>query len=671
MCGIAGICSLDGPRPIPLDSVKRMMGAQTHRGPDETGLYVDDRVALGHNRLSIIDLAGGSQPIHNEDETLWIVYNGEIFNYVELRRELLDRGHRFYTSSDTEVILHLYEEKGPACLQALNGQFAFAIWDSRARELFIARDRMGIRPVHYAIHDGRLLFASEIKAIFAAGSIDRGIDPIAIDQVFTFWTTLNERTVFTGVKELPPGHCLRLADGRITVERYWSIPFRPVADCEDRPLGELAREVRELLDEAIRIRLRADVPIGCYLSGGLDSSAVTARVKRRASSQLRTFGIRFEEGAFDEGPYQQAMVDFLGVDHTALEAGNEQIGSTFAEVLWHCEKPLLRTAPVPLFLLSRVVRDSGLKVVLTGEGADEVFGGYNIFREAKVRRFWAREPRSTCRPLLLGKLYPYVFKDARSRQMLQSFFGVGLNQPDDPLFSHLVRWQNTSRTKVFFSQDLRASVRGYNGYEEVRQGLPDEYGKWDVLSKSQFLEMAIFLSNYLLSSQGDRVAMAHSVEIRLPYLDVRVIEFMGRVAPRWKIAGLNEKFLLKEVFRSDLPREIVERPKHPYRAPIRECLFNAGAQGSELLSEASLKAAGLFDPAAVGRLLRKCESGRGLSEMDGMALAGMVSTQIVHAQFVAGFPWKDVVAVEPDLFVDRRTSRTIRRGGRGGRREKP
>jgi asparagine synthase (glutamine-hydrolysing) len=657
MCGIAGICNINGPNHVSLNAIKSMAGFLCHRGPDEAGIYIDDYVGLGHARLSIIDLSTGTQPIHNEDKSLWIVYNGEVFNYPELKEDLLAKGHRFYTTSDTEVLLHLYEERGPDCLAQLNGQFAVAVWDATKKELFLARDRLGIRPLYYTILDHSLIFASEIKAIFANKSVSRRIDPIAMDQIFTFWTTLTPRTVFKDIYELPPGHYLKASDGKITFKKYWDIPLYPRAEQSDLAPQEICRHVQELLADAVRVRLRADVPVGCYLSGGLDSSGATALVVRNFNKNVRTFGIRFDSDGFDEGKHQSLMVRHLNVNHTDLEATNGQIGVCLPDCLWHCEKPLLRTAPVPLFLLSEVVRKSGYKVVITGEGADEVFGGYNIFREAKVRRFLAKYPESQKRAELIGQLYPYIFRNPRLKRTLQSFFARGLDKADDPLFSHLIRWGNTSRVKTFFSAELAEAVGQYDGYQQVRQSLPEAYERADDFSRAQYLEMAIFLSNYLLSSQGDRVAMAHSVEIRLPFLDPRVMDFMARIPSKWKILGLNEKYILKKSFEEILPKEITSRPKNPYRAPIKESLLNAGTAEytKESLSAESLNEAGLFDAGKVAKLLQKARTVADLSEIDSMALAGVLSSQIIYRKFIQDFPARPGNSVSPALIVDKRS----------------
>jgi asparagine synthase (glutamine-hydrolysing) len=651
------MCHINGPDGVCLETLKNMIGVVRHRGPDETGVYLDDRVGLAHARLSIIDLSSGVQPIHNEDKTLWIVYNGEVFNYVELRQTLQQKGHRFYTTSDTEVILHLYEEEGPDCLAQLNGQFAFAIWDAKRKKLLLARDRVGIRPLYYTIVDNTLIFGSEIKSIFMDQRVRRQIDPVAMDQVFMFWTTLTPRTIFENVYELPPGHYLTVSDGNVSFKKYWDIPLYPRAEQLDLAPRDISQHVLDLLHDAIRIRLRADVPVGCYLSGGLDSSGVTAMVVKNFNNDVRTFGIRFQQDRFDEGKHQSHMVSHLNVSHSDIRATDEMIGTAFPDCLWHCEKPLLRTAPVPLSLLSELVRKSGFKVVLTGEGADEVFAGYNIFREAKARRFWAKFPDSRRRMALIGQLYPYIFNNPRLTPMLQSFFGRDLDKVDDPLFSHFLRWENTSRLKMFFSKELRKAIGTYSGYEQVRESLPKAYEQADDLAKAQYLEMAIFLSNYLLSSQGDRVAMAHSVEIRVPFLDFRVIDYMGRVPAKWKILGLNEKHILKKCFEEILPDEIINRPKNPYRAPIKQSLLNhkTADYTREALSETLLKKAGLFDAGRVGRLLRKIGAAESPSEIDNMALAGILSSQIIHQQFIEDFPAKCVSFVNPDLVVDRRS----------------
>ncbi|WP_243373891.1 asparagine synthase (glutamine-hydrolyzing) [Geotalea sp. SG265] len=654
MCGIAGICN---PGPSSEALVSKMIAAIRHRGPDAAGIIVDPhRMVMGHARLSIIDLGGGTQPISNEEGRLWIVYNGEIFNYPELRALLVAKGHVFQTASDTEVLVHLYEEYGAHALSMINGQFAFAIWDAQKKELFLARDRVGIRPLFYTLEGSRLIFASEIKALFQDQTIKRELDLQALKQVFTFWTTIGNRTMFNGVHELQPGHFMIFRDGRIVEEKpFWTLPFYGKEERWQGTFGEACEELRELLLDAVRIRLRADVPVGAYLSGGLDSSIITSLISRRFDNNLRTFSVGFDESPFDETLFQEEMVRFLGTEHTNRRIRNSDIRENLPKVIWHCEKPLLRTAPVPLFMLSGVVRDKDFKVVLTGEGADEIFGGYNIFKEAKIRRFWAGDPGSRLRPLLLEKLYPYIFQNpGRERTFLQRFYAVEAGERDDPFFSHGIRWKNTGRSAMFFSEEVNDALRGYSPDLELKAALPDNFNGRDYLAKAQYLETSIFLSNYLLSSQGDRVAMANSVEMRVPFLDYRVIDFAMKLPPQWKIKVLNEKYILKKTFADHLPPRITVRPKHPYRAPIQDVFFhNLPGYADYLLSDRYLKKTGLFDPGKTAFLAAKFRKKQkfGESETENMALTGIISTQLIYQQFVEDFPSVDITDFEAQKII--------------------
>jgi asparagine synthase (glutamine-hydrolysing) len=657
MCGITGILNLAEAYPISFDDLSKMAGSLAHRGPNESGVYIDDWVGIAQTRLSIIDLSGGSQPIHNEDKTLWIVFNGEIYNYIELRHKLIVSGHKFYTESDTEIILHLYEEQKENCLQELNGQFAFAIWDSKKRRIFIARDRVGKKPLYYTISNNQFLFGSEIKALFANKNVNNNLDHNALSQVFTFWTTLPGKTMFRDIKELPAGSYLNISDNHCSVNQYWDFDFALNDELIPYSSNEISSYSKDLLVDSIGIRLRADVPVGCYLSGGLDSSGITSLVKNNFNNKLKTFGIRFEDAAFDEGKYQQEMVSKLQVDHKEILATNKKIGELAPAVIWHTEIPLLRLSPVPLFMLSELVNQTGFKVVLTGEGADEVFGGYNIFRETLIRAFWAKYPDSTIRPRLLEKLYPYIFKDSRSRASMSSFFKVGIDQPNNPFFSHLIRWNNTARIKRFFSDDITNSMKDYDPLLDLNSMLPEKFIKWDALSKAQYLEMKIFMSNYLLSSQGDRVAMAHSLEIRMPYLDYRLIEFMGKVPSYLKIRGLNEKFILKKLYKDILPPSILNRPKHPYRAPIKNSLLNKNLEYVDYyLSDDNIRKYNLFNPLMVQKLVDKLAKAGEASEFDNMALVGILTTQIFYDSFIDNYNSHRINPSKFNVVVDKRTN---------------
>ena len=640
MCGIAGMFDRSGRRVATEGDLRQMVAMLRHRGPDEFGILLDREAGLGSARLSIIDLSGGSQPIPNEDESRWIVFNGEVFNYLELREELLAAGHKFRTASDTEVILHLYEELGPACLNRLNGQFAIAIWDTRKRELFLARDRLGVRPLFYTTVSGNvLLFASEIKALLSDPRVQAELDPVMVEEAFRFWAPLASHTVFRGIQEVPAGHFLFAKRGSVSVQQYWRNEFPSADGGEPDAEGSAIESFRDLLIDACRLRLRADVPVGAYLSGGLDSSTIAAAVRHYTSNRLVTFSIAFSDPRYDESQFQQEMAAHLGTEHHVVRVTQEDIGRAFPEVIWHAEAPILRTAPVPMFLLSKLVRQAGFKVVLTGEGADEFLAGYDIFKENKIRRFWAAQPGSRSRPLLLRRLYNDIGGFGRnSSEMTAAFFGEDLTHTDQPWYSHSIRWRNTRRLRRFFDPGVLAGIDD-TYFQTLAAALPSNFKTWHPLAKAQFFEISIFLSQYLLSSQGDRMAMAHSVEGRFPFLDVRVVEFCNRLEPRLKLRGLDEKYLLKRVARLWLPESILNRRKHPYRAPVHAAFFNGHTPDyvRELLSLAALKETGLFNPGPVQQMVRKLESGSPLGETDDMALAGILSTQLIHHLFVADF----------------------------------
>lgn len=660
MCGIAGIVRTESGPPVEETALRRMLASLRHRGPDEFGLYLDEEAALGNARLSIIDLSGGCQPIANEDESLWIVFNGEIFNYVELRPELEARGHKFTTHSDTEVILHLYEEFGPEGLARMNGQWAIAIWDQRKRELLLARDRLGVRPLFYAQRNGAIYFGSEIKALLNGLGSGGTLNPADLLDVFTYWAPRRGRSVFAGISELPPGHYATLREGKFSIRSYWSMGFDIPGKNSRKSEAQYLEEFHDLLVDAAKIRLRADVPVGAYLSGGLDSSVIAAVIRNYTSNQLNTFSIAFSDENFDESEHQRRMAEHLGTTHQVVEATHADIGHVFPEVIWHTETPLLRTAPAPMFLLSKLVRSTGFKVVLTGEGADEFLGGYDIFKEAQVRRFWARQPDSQLRPALLQRLYPDIFKSAQtSHAFLTAFFGEGLNEVDAPEYSHALRWRNNRRTWRFFNEDI-LRVGTATPREQIQPLLPEKFSQWGGLERAQFLEITTFLSQYLLSSQGDRMGMANSIEGRYPFLDFRLVEFCNRLPSRLKLRGLREKHLLRRLAERWLPPEIWQRRKRPYRAPIHRSFFNAhqASYVREVLSPEAIKRTGWFKPAAVAQLVAKLDHGKPLGETDDMALAGILSTQLLHTQFVSDFRTASPSAGPHHIKVCRRSLKT-------------
>ncbi len=642
MCGIAGIMAGPLAPPVSRDEIMRMAAMLVHRGPDGWGLYRDDRAGLGHTRLSLIDLEGGHQPIRNGDGSLWLVFNGEIFNYVELRAHLKSLGSRFYTEGDSEVIVQCYERYGPDAWRMLNGQFAFALWDRRKRRMWLVRDRLGILPLYYAEADGHLLFASEAKALFAGGRIAPRFCATGLAEVFMRWSASPPRTVFEGVSQVPPATALCFDETlKADAVRYWQPdPARPslsrIAD-ED---AEAALE--EHLARSITLRLRADVPVGSYVSGGLDSSLISAMAAvQLKGGTLNTFGIRFEDPRFDETAGQRLMARAIGSHHHEILVGAADIRDALNEVVWRCETPLLRTAPVPLFLLSRLVQEAGVKTVLTGEGADEMLAGYNIFKEDQIRRFWARQPESKMRPALLKRIHHYIgTEDARATALWQSFFRQSLTDTANPFYSHLIRWQNTAWTLRLLAPHLRGAVSLDGIMADLAAAMPHGWQKWDALTRAQAIEMQSFMSSYLLSCQGDRVAMAHGVEARYPFLDPEFVDFSLALPKRLKLAGLCDKVLLRRIASKRLPEAIWNRKKQPFRAPIGAVLFGpeGAAQFGDRLAPDALAEFGLFDAKAVAALLARAGrlEGQGLGEREEMGLAGVLTLAMLARHFGPG-----------------------------------
>jgi asparagine synthase (glutamine-hydrolysing) len=641
MCGVAGL--LDFRQAPSAQLAWAMVRALHHRGPDGHGVRECGPAVLGHARLAVIDPDAGAQPMGNEDASVWVSFNGEIYNHAELRRQLLGLGHGFRSHCDTEVLVHGYESWGDALVERLDGQFAFALWDGRRRRLLLARDRTGIRPLFLRRDGSRLGFASEVKALLAMPGWTPRLDPQVLAEVFTTWGPLAGHSPFEGVRSLEPGSCLAIDEAGERGWRYWdwSFPERGVVR-EELDAQACASELLRRLQTSVDQRLRADVPVGAYLSGGLDSAAVAALARRGGARQLRTFSIRFDDPEFDEGEQQQELVRALGCEHAQWRCRDSDIAQAFEQAVWHAEAPMLRTAPVPLMLLARQVHAAGFKVVLTGEGADEVLGGYDLFKEARVRRFMARAPQSAWRSALLGRLYPWLSRSpTASASLARGFFRADPDKLALPGYGHMTRWSTTQRCWQLFSPELRDALRGRDIPGEIASGLPAEFPAWGPLQQDQYIEATTLLSQYLLCTQGDRMSMAHAVEGRFPFLDHHLIAFASSLPARYKIMGLNEKWLLKRAMRGLLPESVLARSKQPYRAPDSRCFFSGGVEldwVADLLSPVSLQAAGYFDATAVGRLLAKCRAGRAIGFADNMAFVGVLSTMSLHRQFVQRAP---------------------------------
>jgi asparagine synthase (glutamine-hydrolysing) len=637
--------------PVPESTLLQMAGALRHRGPDGFGLSLEPGAGLVSTRLAIFDVERGWQPLEAEPATT-LVYNGEVYNHPELRAELVARGERFETGCDTEVVLRLLAREGLGALDRFNGQFAFALWEASSRRLTLVRDRFGVRPLYFAtLADGSIVFGSEAKAIFASGLVEPRADLRGLDEVFTLWGPRPPRTLFDGVFAVRPGGVVTWEQGAVTGERLWWTPEEPVESEADPGGGEL----EELLRDSVRLRLRADVPVGTYLSGGLDSSLITALAESETDHPLHTFSIAFGEAAYDERAYQEQVALEIGTEHHAVEVDSSAIATALPTVIRHTESPLVRTAPVPMFLLAREVRAHGITVVATGEGADELFWGYDLFKEIVARRLAGSEPERAAE--LLDQLYPYLGGAAARRGPAWHRFMLGEVDPEDPLASHLTRARSTAAVKAFFTPEVATEVGGPDAsLERLRSELPPAVRDLDELGRAAWLELTTLLEPYLLSVQADRVAMANGVEGRYPFLDHRVFEYAARLPPTMKLDGLKDKIALRELADRVLPAGIAQRLKQPYRAPGVAPFFGADAPEwvDEVLGGPALEAAGIWDPAKVAKLLRRCRDGRVRSPREEMTLVAVLSTQVWHREFIGGPRAIPAPPTRPRVRLERR-----------------
>jgi asparagine synthase (glutamine-hydrolysing) len=648
MCGIAGIVRQRATAPVSEEALLRMVGAIRHRGPDGFGLALDAGAGLVSSRLAIFDVPRGWQPVETGPQGSILVYNGEVYNHPELRAELADQGETFRTTCDTEVVLKLLEREGPSAVERLNGQFAFAWWQPERRRLTLVRDRFGVRPLYYAVlADGSLVFGSEAKALFASGEVTAAPDLVGVDEIFTLWGPRAPRTVFAGVSQVTPGGLVVWERGRILVDRRWWNPEYAPGEASDVGLEELLRD-------SVRLRLRADVPVGTYLSGGLDSSLITALAQAETDHQLRTFSIAFKDPRYDERSHQEEVARAIGTRHYVVEAGPRDIADAFPEVIRHTEMPLVRTAPVPLFLLAREVRAQQITVVATGEGADELFWGYELFKEVVLRELYRDDPPRA--EELLERLYSYLGPKAARRGPAWRRFLLETGADDEQLGSHLTRAVATATVKAFYRPEVSAEIGGTASLDRLRRELPAGFTGLSTLERAAWLEVTTLLEPYLLSAQGDRVAMAHGVEGRFPFLDHRVFEHAAQLPDAQKLHGMQEKVALRKVAAKVLPPQIAERGKQPYRAPEVPPFFGDNAPGwvEDVLSAPALREAGIWDEGRVAGLVKRCRSGRAGGMRESMALVGILSTQLWHREFVGkGIASYLPETREPHVRIDR------------------
>jgi asparagine synthase (glutamine-hydrolysing) len=619
MCGIAGVAWVDRRSPGDPPLVERMAAALRHRGPDGRGLHVGPGIGLGVRRLAIVDLATGKQPFASEDGRVTVVCNGEIYNHVELRAELAARGHRFRSTSDVEVIVHLYEELGLESVRRLRGMFAFALWDAEHRRLWLVRDRLGIKPLHYALTAEGLYFGSEVKAILAAGIEAGELDVHALDELFTLGFVPDPRTLLRSVRRLGAGHWLLYEGGRVTRHPYWR--YGDVIVPDDRgSAGAWAERLRDKLEETVRLHLRADVPVGAWLSGGIDSSAVVS-LARGIAGPLSTFTLAFDDAAHDETrgqrtldrvPGQELPNERILCDSRALER--------YPEALWHAETPSGGLLDILRLLLSEGAARR-VKVVLTGEGADEVLGGYLWFLIDRLSRPLAALPGPLRRAVLLAPLGPA--RRAFARRLLQGPASMDLDR-----YARLVGPLGGERRHAVFSAEIRHQLRAGDDAEGSRE--PVQLVGRDRFAQLQQLELRFRLPAYI-NLTLDAASMAYGLEARVPFLDHELVELCARIPSSLKLRGLREKYVLRRALEGVLPGDILWRRKRPLMAPVGAWLRGPlPAFAEELLSPARLQATGYFEPTAVQGLVTEVRAGRGL---DARLLLMVLGVQLWDALF--------------------------------------
>jgi asparagine synthase (glutamine-hydrolysing) len=641
MCGIAGVVDLTGQRPAPCRLLKAMAQAIYHRGPDQDGFLHQDSAALASRRLSIVGLFDGQQPVGNEDGTINVVYNGELFDYPERKAELEGRGHHFRTHCDTELIPHLWEDHGEGMFESLKGQFAFALWDSRQRRLIVARDRFGICPLYWTRQGDWLLFASEVKGLLASGLVKARPDPRGINHAFTFFALPGAITAFAGVSLLLPGHYLDVNLGQarqgeaapIRDRTYWEIDFPDRGHEEDGPADKLVNKFETLLLEAVEERLRADVPVVSYLSGGVDSSMVVALAGKVRGQPIPTFTIRIDDPDLDETSEAAVVARHVGSRPTVTHFGVEEVLQTYPRLVTAAEGPVIDTSCAALLLLAEEVHNQGYKVALTGEGADEWLAGYPWYKVHKLLSFLDIIPGLRLSQVV-RRAYVRLTGAPRlpAEVVRRSQAAVGGHNGWLDLYGLMsmskMRLYGEAMKQVMLDHDPYADLH-LNG-ERLR--------RWHPLNRALYLGARIHLPGLLLNAKGDRVAMHSSVETRYPFLDEEVFTFLAGLHPRWKLRGFREKHLLRLLAERWLPKEVAQRRKAMFRAPFDSFhIAQPPAFVEQLFSEESLRKTGYFDPAAVShwrtafRQMRKRSAQRLSVEM---GLAGVLSTQLWHHLFI-------------------------------------
>ena len=601
MCGICGVYGFDGLGPEAGEVTKKMCSVMVHRGPDDEGYYADNKVALGMRRLSIIDLVTGHQPIANEDRSVWVVYNGEIYNFPELREKLIQKGHSFATKSDTEVIVHLYEEEGENFVTRLNGMFAIALWDLKTNSLILARDRLGIKPLHYWQSDDTLVFSSEIKSILEAG-YPRDLDFDGMSRFFTFEYIPAPQTIFKGIKKLLPGHMMIVTDSMVQIKQYWDVKHDEDTG-EPKNEGAVLDEIYERLRESVRRRLISDVPLGVFLSGGMDSSSITALMSEVADSKIKTFSIGFKEESFNELGYAKVVADRFRTDHQEFVVESNLVRELVPKLIEYVDEPLADASIIPTYIISNLARKY-VTVALAGEGGDELFAGYDTYKAYQVARYYRKVPKLIRNGLVknIVKVFP-ASKKRLSFEFKAKKFISGIDYP--PEIANFIWWGAYSpreKEKLFAADILRKLSEDL--FAPISFHL-DNCSTEDTVSRIGYLDLKLYLQDDLLV-KTDRMSMANSLEIRVPFLDHTFVEYAAAIPSSLKLKGLTTKHILKKAMAPYLPPEILTRKKIGFDIPLGVWIRNELKDFvTDILSPENLNKHKFFNQAAIEKILKE------------------------------------------------------------------
>lgn len=600
MCGICGIAGFED-RAL----LHEMNSVMVHRGPNDAGTFFDSDISLGHRRLSIIDLDGGHQPVHNEDESVWVVYNGELYNYLQLKRDLESKGHHFYTSSDTEVLVHLYEEYGDDLVHYLRGMFAFALWDMNKKRLLLARDRLGIKPLYYSLIGNRLIFASEIKSLLKSEDIIPTVNVAALHDYLTFRHNLADETMFQGINKLMPGYVLVYSDGNVSISQYWDVP---VCKTKEMPEEYYIEHLKNLLEDSVRMRLMSEVPLGIYLSGGIDSGIITGMMSEMVDDPIETFSVGFgSDGEIGELSQAQEASEYFGTNHHEIIMEQGSYEKYLKDVVWHNDEPVADPSAVAVYLLSKVA-SKHVTVVLNGAGGDEIFGGYISYKVGTLNNFYHKTIPGFVRRNLISPIVNSVSPH------LPSKFYVGMNSASHEITEHGFLFSKSVFSEEdkhsLYCEELNSRI-SHNSFEKATDVLfnnaTEKFGnkQESLLSRMMYADTRSYLVDHIML-ETDKLTMSSSIEARVPIIDHKVVEFASCIPDNLKLKGMTEKYILKKVGRDILPKTTLQRKKRPFKIPISTFFKGELMEMAEqVMDNSSIIREGYFKPGALQDIIRK------------------------------------------------------------------